>query len=302
MIWAAGQVMAEPMLTVSIADRTFEHGLGLFETLRTWSREPVLLARHMARLMNSAQQLGVPVDPAILPTTAAVAELLYAQGIKGDALLRITLTGGLSASAGSVAWMRAGPLPPSPQGGATMLGFWTIAHDDPLARHKTLNYWRRRLAFEQAQAVGSDEFLARTPDGLVWEGSRTNLFAVFGQRVETPPLSGPIVPGVMRKLVLEKAAGLGLKVGERPLHEDELSQADEVFLTNGVRGILPVARLMTTGQSSKAEAGGERPPESSEARQSIDGPRLIKEWPAPGSCTDMIWNDVLSALHRGGPV
>src|SRR5262249_14901981 len=81
----------------------------------------------------------------------------------------------------------------------------------------------------------------------VWEGSRTNLFLVRNGVLITPPLDGPILPGVMRALVLEHAARLSLRaLDDRLVTEDELLQADEVFLTNSVRGIIPVERVERT--------------------------------------------------------
>lgn len=248
MIWVDGRVAPDDSLAVSILDRTFEHGLGLFETMRTWNGQAPLLDRHLARLRRSSQALGVPLDPARLPDAAAVSALLEGAGIDGDAVLRLTLTGGLSESAGSVVWMRATPLPPpllAPGRGAVVdYGPWRVERDDPLLRHKTLNYWRRRAAYQQAREHGFDEVLSLSDGPVFWEGSRTNLFLVAEGRVSTPALSGPIVPGVMRAFVCDL-----VKTGASIVHEvDELDlavfeEAEEVFLTNSVRGVIPVARV-----------------------------------------------------------
>jgi branched-chain amino acid aminotransferase len=245
MIWAAGRVLRDDALTIGVLDRTFEHGLGLFETLRTWNRRATLLDRHLARLARSAESLGIPLDRAALPGAEAVAELLGEAGIEADALLRITLTGGLSDSGGSTLWMRAASLPSRREatGAAVDLGSWRVDRDDRLARHKSLNYWARRIAYDGARERGLDEVVSRTADGCLWEGSRTNLFLVVGDRLVTPTLDGPIVPGVMRALVLERAAALPLEVAERgEVKFDDVRAAGEVFLTNSVRGLIPVAR------------------------------------------------------------
>src|SRR5438128_1858355 len=127
MIWFRGQIIAADALHIDILDRTFEHGLGLFETLRTWEGHPTLLPR-------------------------------------------------------------------------------------PLARHKTLNYWRKRIAYTQAVEEGADEVLCVTPDGLVWEGTRSNIFLIKGRRLLTPATDGPLLAGIMRRVVLDHAARLGLEV------------------------------------------------------------------------------------------
>lgn len=271
MIWVAGRIVPDEALSISALDRTFEHGLGLFETLRTWNGHATLLPRHLARMTRSAQELGLPLDPSALPDATAVAALLRANRFEGDAAVRITGSGGPSESGGSVIWMRAVPLPPPIRAdGAVVESFWEVSYNDPLARHKTLNYWGRRLAYETAQSNGDDETLSRTRDGCIWEGSRTNLFVVLGNIVTTPRPDGPLLPGIMRGLVLERARQIGFEVGEGEYHRGSLTMAHEVFLTNSVRGILPVRRIWS------------------------------RRLPSPGPVTQRLWDDIRPWLEAGG--
>ena len=100
MLWARGELVRDDALMVSVLDRTFEHGLGLFETLRTWNGHPTLLDRHLERLKASAFELGLPLEPGQLPDRGAVASLIAANRdvvpVGHDARLRITLSGGLA--------------------------------------------------------------------------------------------------------------------------------------------------------------------------------------------------------------
>jgi len=277
MLWARGELVLDDALMVSALDRTFEHGLGLFETFRTWNGRPTLLHRHLERLKTSACELGLPLDPGQLPDAAAVAGLIAARHDVippgQDARLRITLSGGLATTpaSGSLLWMTAGPLPPSHhEPGAVITESFEVVADDPLARHKTLNYWRRRIAHAAAVAAGSDEILCLTHDGLLCEASRSNIFLVEGRRLYTPSLDGPLLPGVMRRLVLERASAASLEVEEASLPIERIKRADEAFLTNSVRGVVPIALLM--------------------------GARL----PAPGAGTRQLWNHILPWLESGG--
>jgi branched-subunit amino acid aminotransferase/4-amino-4-deoxychorismate lyase len=244
LIWADGQIVPEESLAIAAADRTFEHGLGLFETLRTWHGTAPLLARHLQRLRRSAAELGLPLDPSQLPDSTAISRLRQRNGITHDVVVRITLSGGITEHEGGRLWIRLAPLPePQRASGARVIPApWTVSADDPLARHKTLNYWSKRLAHDQARAAEADEVLFATADGRLWEGSRTNLFLIQGETLITPDLGGPVLPGIMRALVLECAAAAGLAVQERSVTRADLAAA-EVFLTNSVRGILPVDRL-----------------------------------------------------------
>lgn len=244
MIWSRGAVVDE--LRIDARDRTFEHGLGLFETFRTWGGRPTLLVRHLERMRRSARELGLRLDPDDLPDEAAVRAL--AQGdpsTTGDLRLRIVLSGGSPGAGRSSVWMTAGPLPAANPAGARIVRTILADPDDPLARHKTLNYWRRRIAQERAAAEGTDEVLCVTPGGLICEGTRSNLFLVRGGRLLTPSTDGPLLAGIMRAVVIEQARAEGIAVEEGSLPLEAVDTADEAFLTNSVRGMLPVARLVS---------------------------------------------------------
>lgn len=271
MIWVHGRIVADDALTISVLDRTFEHGLGLFETLRTWNGHPTLLPRHLERLTHSAATLGIPLDPGALPAEDDVRSLALAEGREGDAMFRLTLSGGMSRAHGSTLWMRSFSLPPSVGEAGVVLGPARPARGDLLTHHKTLNYWPNRLMYEQARGEGFDECLTISPDGNIWEGSRSNLFVVEGNQLLTPPSSGPVLPGIMRELILEVAARLGLDVQEAPLGLfDRLFRPEEVFLSNSVREIMPVS------------AWGDA------------------RFPAPGPVTRRLWDEVRRRLESGG--
>jgi branched-chain amino acid aminotransferase len=250
MIWVGGRVVPDDALKVSVLDRTFEHGLGLFETLRTYNRRAPLLGRHLTRLERSARELKLPIDSVEPPDAAAVAALLDAEEVRHDVMLRITLTGGTTDSAGATLWMRTAPLPPPlrHEGAILDLGTWWVPPRDTLSRHKSLNYWSRRLAFDRAREMGFDEVLCLGGPGaarMVYEGSRTNVFVIRRQSLLTPSLEECLLPGVMRGLVLEMAKELDLEIVKAiALPVSTLVSADEVFLTNSVRGIIPVSKAI----------------------------------------------------------
>jgi branched-subunit amino acid aminotransferase/4-amino-4-deoxychorismate lyase len=243
MIWVAGKVVEDHELAIPCTDRVFQHGLGLFETLRTWGRRARLLPRHLDRLRRSAESLGLPFDPDALPDYAGVASLLEGAGIEGEAALRIVLTGGRGSGAG-VVWMTAQPA--SEAGGLWgARASWRLAEPSPLAGHKTLNYWRNRLMHEDASRAGFDEDLGRDALGRFLEGTRANLFVVTGGRLLTPAADGRLLPGVMRGLILERAveAGLVAQEVEGGLTEREMRAADGAFLSNSGRGMIRLVRI-----------------------------------------------------------
>jgi branched-chain amino acid aminotransferase len=271
MIWVSGRIVQDDSLRISALDRTFEHGLGLFETFRTWNGHPSLLPRHLDRLNQSARELGLPLESSMLPDRGSVLALLSADRREGDAMLRITLSGGISETEGATLWMRSFPLPVTTDDGPITIGPTSPSRLDPLVPHKTLNYWPNRLMYQHARAGGFDECITLSPDGTLWEGSRSNLFVVSEGQLLTPPASGRILPGIMRGLILERAPALGLDVRESPLGLfDGSFNPEEVFLCNSVRGIRPVGRW---GEAS---------------------------FPAPGPMARRLWEDILPWLEEGG--
>jgi branched-chain amino acid aminotransferase len=274
MLWVGGELVSDDALTVGVRDRTFEHGVGLFESFRTWNGHPTLLRRHLERLRNSARELGLPLEAGQLPDAQAVAALIAASrdivppGV--DARLRITLTGGLATSPPlrSIAWMSVGALPALiRKTGAIITESIEVPADDPLARHKTLNYWRKAIAHTRALDAGADEVLCLTHDRLICEASRSNIFFVQDGRLHTPAADGPLLPGIMRQVVLERARTLGIEAVEKSLPMECVASAHEAFLTNSVRGIVPVGRLMDV------------------------------EFAVPGPVTDRLWNDIVRWLE-----
>ncbi len=244
MIWVDGRIVEAERLALPMTDRIFEHGLGLFETFRTWDGQARLLGRHLDRMRRSAHALGISLDDGSLPTLKDVGRLLDANHSLPDSLVRLTASAGRAPDLRSTPWMTVAPLPaPPPRHGQRVVDApWTVSVDDPLARHKTLNYWSKRIAHEQAQASGADEAVFSSGDGRIWEASRGNLFVILGRDLVTSPESGPIVPGIMRRLVLDRAGPCGFSVAEADLDGAMIGAADEIFLTNSVRGLIPVGR------------------------------------------------------------
>jgi branched-subunit amino acid aminotransferase/4-amino-4-deoxychorismate lyase len=278
LIWHRGEIIPDDGLHVSVLDRTFKHGLGLFETFRTWNGHPKLLSVHLERMQRSARELGLTVDSAELPDAEAVFHLIEANRASltsdRDVRLRLTLSGGCltTVASSSTLWMTAGPLPPTRESGAIITETFQVTADDCLARHKTLNYWHKRIAQASGAAHGSDDVLYLTPDQFVCETCRANIFLIEGRRMCTPSLDGPLLPGIMRTVVLALARHVGLVALECPVPFDRIRSADEAFLTSSLRGMLPIARLFD------------------------------RELPSPGPVTRQLWSAVSSWLESGGTI
>lgn len=240
--------------TVSPFDRGLLYGDGLFETIRFVAGRAPLWARHMQRLRHGCERLNLPaIDVAQLESEA----LSVIDGM-AEAVVRITITRGvgergyrLPNKPQPMRLVAAFPAPPSQpddyrDGVTARLCALRLASQPLLAGIKHLN----RLEQILARAEWSDpmvfEGLLCDEAGRVISATMANLFAVIDGALVTPALDRCGVEGVARAEILAMGDA---QVRDLPL--DLLWQAEEVFLSSSVRGILP---LRTVGE--KAFAAG----------------------------------------------
>ena len=109
---------------------------------------------------------------------------------------------------------------------------------------KSGNYLNNVLALGEARRrSGAYEAILCAGDGSIAEGSTSNVFAVVGGEVRTPPPAVGILDGITRAKVIELARSAGIPLVERRLEPDELRAADEAFLTSATRGVLPISTI-----------------------------------------------------------
>jgi branched-subunit amino acid aminotransferase/4-amino-4-deoxychorismate lyase len=122
-------------------------------------------------------------------------------------------------------------------------GYWPVDARDPLVRHKTLNYWLRRRAAEDAVAAGADDMLSIDSQGCVWESAKAALFAVVDGRWSAPAADGPYLRSVAGGCVEELLKETLLVDFDRCVFVPEtLRHASELILANAVQGPMAVAR------------------------------------------------------------
>lgn len=265
-VWVDGQVLPAAGPHLSVFDRGFQLGDGIFETLRVRSDHPTELPEHLARLRRSAAGLGIPLPPGLDATlTAAIADLLAAEdldGPDGDASVRITVSRGPFQGRGllppdeSVAAtiaVQAWPVVPAPadhlERGLHLVAS-AVRRDpaNPLATLKTTSRADYVYARVEARRAGADDALFLTVDGRLSEGTSANIFLVRRtadgrDQLATPSLDCAILPGTTRSWLLDWGERVGLRPVEAHLVPPDLAAADEAFLCSSVAGILPVTRF-----------------------------------------------------------
>jgi branched-chain amino acid aminotransferase len=232
----------EAELPLSVDDRGLLLGDGIFETIAVFNHVALYLESHLTRLAGAGNALGIAIDNNAV--RAGIAHVI-ANGRLAHGVLRITVTrgalGGPLAQAGGVPTVlvtlkprRAGAL-----GEAVALVTSSIRRNEtaPSASFKTLSYIDGIAAAREAANMGCDDALMLNINGDVACSTISNLFIIRGRQLATPSLDCGVLPGIVRRRVLDMAPGLGFDVSERRIKPGELIVADAVFLTNSLRFI-----------------------------------------------------------------
>lgn len=237
---------------VPVLDRGFLFGDAVYEVIPVYDGQTYALADHIQRLGSSLR--GIRLTDPLGPDgwTALVTDLIERNG-GGDMAVYLQVTRG--------APPRRDHRPASATGPATVVGFCqtrppaapslleqgvaaVVRDDTRWARCdiKSTALLANVLLAGDAQANDANEAIL-VRDGRVTEGASSNVFAVSGNTLITPPLEAAILPGITRARVLALARRAAITVAERPIPVAELHAADEIWLTSSTREIYPVTRL-----------------------------------------------------------
>jgi D-alanine transaminase len=108
---------------------------------------------------------------------------------------------------------------------------------------KTVQLLPNCMAKQQALEAGVFDAIFVSAEGVVREGTSSNLFIAKNGALVTHPLNHQILPGITRQVIMDVCRDEGIAVQERFYHRDELAAADEAFLTGTVTEVLPLVRI-----------------------------------------------------------
>ncbi|MEG6584030.1 aminotransferase class IV [Dendrosporobacter sp. 1207_IL3150] len=252
-IYFNGRIVSVDDARISVCDHGFLYGNSLFETMRVYNGRIFRSREHIKRLIDSAKSLnwGHQFCPDKL------SEVLYAtldQNELKDGVLRLTISRGKGLARPDalcehptivVYAFKYQPPPLSEYQGGWPAAIVSIRRNEtsPLCRIKSGNYLDNMLARSEARAKGANEALLLNTIGNVTEGTIANYFFVIKGILVTADIESGLLPGVTRQVVLELAQKLSIKTEIRPISREEISTANEVFLTNSLIEIMPVTTL-----------------------------------------------------------
>ncbi|MEK6599463.1 MAG: aminotransferase class IV [Deltaproteobacteria bacterium] len=251
MVFLNGRFLPSNKAVVSIFDRGFIYGDGLFETMRSYNGMIFALDLHLKRLIDSARLIGIPIGQNRKYLTHHLDKLLEINDLtSGNAYIKLIVTRGVDY----------GRLLPSGSLKPTLLiitkpidtkmelyqqkgiGAIFLSNKRSLPYIKSLNLLPAIVGLMEVKKMKMQEGIFTDGDKIL-EGAVTNIFVSDGKGIKTPPIKDGILPGITRRIVIDMAKRLSIKITETSLTKNELLRSKEAFLTNSIIGIAPLLRI-----------------------------------------------------------
>jgi branched-chain amino acid aminotransferase len=248
-VYLNGRFVPDEEARVSIHDRGFLYGDGLFETIRVYNSELFLWSDHMRRLAHGCEVLHIALPLTPFEMRRVVIEQLRRNRLQ-DAIVRITVSRGpgprgyspRGADQPTFCIAQFPPVENLPATWKLITSSLRLPNSDPLAVFKHANKLRQIAARAEADERGADEALLLNERGFVVEGTTTNLFWVEKGTICTPKLAG-ILSGITRNYVLRLCAFLGIPAHEKNIALKALLKAEGVFVTSCGIEVMEVSEI-----------------------------------------------------------
>jgi branched-chain amino acid aminotransferase len=236
-----------PVLTAD--NRGFRYGDGVFETITVKNGQIRLARFHFERLMTGARALQFVLPPFFTTErlTEQILQLCEKNGHSAFARVRLTVfrdDGGLSDPGDHFPYyiIQSWDLPPGSDefnGDGLIIDLFPDGRKscDPFSNLKSNNFQLYALAALYARKNGLHDCLILNSHGRIADSTIANLFYIRENKIYTPPLSEGCVTGVMRRLLLESLPQAGFSLMEKAATIEDLAGAEEIFLTNALKGI-----------------------------------------------------------------
>lgn len=250
-VYLDGEYLLQSQAKVSVLDRGFLFGDGVYEVIPVFGGKPLRLNEHLDRLHRSMERVSMQgpltrdqwheIFQALLDSNPGADRSIYLQVTRGAAPLRDL---SIDTAISPTVFVMVNDIKPVDYA-QLQAGIEAITVEDfrwkacDIKSVSLIANVMIRLHANQSSVM--DAIMVR--DGLVTEGTASNIFVIHNGVISTPPKSDCLLPGITRDLVIELALANGFKVEERDIKESELETADEVWLTSSTREIAPVVKI-----------------------------------------------------------
>ena len=274
-IWMNGELVDWDNANVHIGSHVVHYGSGVFEGARCYDTSTgavcFRLDAHLRRLYDSAKVYRMSYDVDLTAFREAVLETIRANGYTACYIRPLIYRGyhelGVSpfkcpVEAAILTWHWGTYLGEDAleKGVDVQVSSWArrAPNTFPAMAKSTANYANSQLIQMEAALNGYDEGIALDTSGLVSEGSGQNIFVVRDDVIFTPPISGSVLPGITRDVIMTLADDLGIPMHERPIPREMLYIADEVFFTGTAVEVSPIRSIdkLTIGNGQRGPVTG----------------------------------------------
>lgn len=241
-----GEFVKEDDARLAVKDITVLRGFGVFDFLVTYNKRPFYLKEHVARLENSASEIGLQLQHSNSQICDIVHGTIKRNPHHSESNIRLVYTGGIS------------PDGVTPQGNGILIVMATPKYELPewwysdgaaiatvdmerfIPTSKSTNYLNAVFAQQIAKKQGAIEAIYVDRENRVLEGTTTNIFGLKGGTLVTPP--DGILPGITRSVILDLVDGKH-NVELRHIDKEELKDFDEIFISASNKEIVPVIKV-----------------------------------------------------------
>jgi len=253
-VYLNGKFYPRTEARVSVEDRAFVFGDGVYEVLRAISGKLFATRFLNDRLRRSLDGLSITLEESDSPERFAEigSQLLRENGLmEGEATVYMQVSRGVATRVHN---FPSPPVPPTvyisvarfkPYSDLAQSGATAISHPDlrwGRCDLKTLNLLPNVLASQTAKERGAFEAML-IRDGVVTEGAKTNFFGVVDGSLRTHPCDNHILPGITRSVLHDLARGLNIALDETPIKAAEIPRLTELFITGTTTDVMPIVRL-----------------------------------------------------------
>jgi D-alanine transaminase len=253
-VYVNGSFAPRAEARVSVEDRGFVFGDGVYEVIRVINGRLFATRFHNKRLERSLEGIRIALETGDSPASfVEIGRQLLKENnlLQGEATLYMQVTRGASTRAHNfpppditptvyISVARFTPYAELAQSGAP-----AITHPDlrwARCDLKTLNLLPNVLASQTAKERGAFEAML-IRDGVVTEGTKTNFFGVVNGTLRTHPSDNHILPGITRSVLRDLARDLSIELDETPIEASEIPKLSELFLTGTTTDVMPVVKL-----------------------------------------------------------
>jgi branched-chain amino acid aminotransferase len=254
LICVNGQFLPDDQPVLFADDRSYRYGDAVFETMKWINGKIPLVDYHFERLWKSlaALQYHMPGHFTKDSLLDDISKLVRKNKQDDGARIRLTVSGGrggLYDSDGKISWLIESSLLPNDHDtlneNGLVIGIYSGSKKitGQLSNLKTASSLLYTVAAQHAKENKWNDVVLLNQHDRVADTTIANLFIVKDKIIYTPSLEEGCVAGVLRQVLLEKLHEQQYQVIEKPLAEPDLAAADEMFVTNSIRGLRWVQRL-----------------------------------------------------------